>query len=651
MTIFKHKGTKMMKKISLYTTVIVLVICGLFLYSCDTGEFLSSPALGSVSEDVLANEKGADALLVGAYSALNGQNISGNPWEAGGTNWIYGSVAGGEAHKGSNSNDQTPINPIMTMSHTAANGFFNNFWVARYEGVSRANAVIALVPQLEEVSEAVRSRIAGEARFLRGHYYFELKKMFNNIPWIDETTEDYKQPNTGESAATWAQIEADFQFAMDNLPDVQTQVGRANSWAAASYLAKAYVFQGKWDDAQPLLNDIISNGVNAAGVPYELLEHYADNFRADNENSSETVFAIQYVGNDGTGTIDNSRQEDMLNYPYGPPFNCCGFYQPTIDLVNSYKTDGATGLPLTATYNNTEVSNDMGVASTAPFNDFYTGPLDPRVDWTTGRRGVPFLDWGPHPGNVWVREQGYGGPYNSKKHIYRQAGAEEFGNGNEWAPGSAVNYDIIRFADVLLWAAEAEVQAGSGTLAQAREYVNQVRSRVADDTYGDGWVDYTDNEAFATAVVGSETEMLNVDASPGDWVIRTDEGSTFVLLDGDPGTASNWQEYENPNYVVDIYPPGHAAFSNDTDALEAIHFERKLELAMEGHRFFDLVRWGEAAEKLNAFYAYEGGVQGFIDFAGGNFQTGKNEYYPIPQTQIDLTVVDGEPTLTQNDNY
>ncbi len=651
MKIFKHKGTKMMKKLSFYITAVVLISSGLFLYSCDTGEFLSTPALGSVSEDVLANEKGADALLVGAYAALNGQNIAGLPWETGATNWVYGSVAGGEAHKGSILNDQSPINPIMSMSHTAVNGFFNSFWVARFEGISRANSVVALVPQLETVSEADRNRIAGEARFLRGHYYFELKKMFNNVPWIDETTEEFKQPNTGESAATWADIEADFQFAYDNLPEVQTEIGRANRWAAASYLAKAYVFQGKWDEAQTLLTTIINSGVNSAGVPYELQDNYADNFRADAENSSETVFSIQYVGNDGTGTIDNSRQEDMLNYPFGNPFNCCGFFQPTQDLVNSYKTDGITGLPLTDNYNDAPmVTWDMDVAADESFS-IYTGPVDPRLDHSVGRRGVPFLDWGPFRGISWVRDQAYGGPYHAQKHVYRQESAEEFSNRNEWAPGSAVNYDVIRFADVLLWAAEAEVQASGGSLDQARQYVNEVRARVADDDYGDGWVDYTDNEPFATAVVASEAEMLNVDANTGDWVVRTDTESTFVLLGGDPGTASNWNEYENPNYVVDTYPVGHPAFTNQADALEAIYFERKLELSLEGHRFFDLVRTGEAASTLSALYAYEGGQLGFSDFAPGNFEVGKNEYYPIPQTQIDLTRVDGEPTLTQNDGY
>ena len=637
-----------MKKLRIYITAVIVLTAGLFLYSCDTGEFLSTPALGSVSEDVLANEKGADALLVGAYAALNGQNISGF-WSAGGTNWVYGSVAGGDAHKGSIFNDQTPINPIMTMSHTSANGFFNDIWVARYEGISRANSVIALVPQLEDVSEADRNRIAGEARFLRGHYYFELKKMFNNVPWIDENTTDFKQPNTGESAASWADIEADFQFAFDNLPDVQTQVGRANSWAAASYLAKAYAFQGKWTEARSLLSTIISNGVNSAGEPYALQDNYGDNFRADAENSSETVFSIQYVGNDGTGTIDNSRQEDMLNYPFGNPFNCCGFYQPTQDLVNSFRTDGTTGLPFPENYNNTMVDNDMGVGADEPFS-IYSGPLDPRLDYSVGRRGVPYLDWGPFKGQSWVREQSYGGPYHAQKHVYRQENAEAFGNRNEWAPGSAVNYDVIRFADVLLWAAEAEIEGG-GTLDQARQYVNRVRGRVADDDYGDGWVSYTDNQPFATAVVGSEAEMTAVDANTGDWVIRTDTESTFVLLSGDPGVASNWNEYVDPNYVVDTYAVGHPSFANPADALEAVHFERKIELSLEGHRFFDLVRWGEAANKLNALYSYEGGQLGFNDFAPGNFQTGKNEYYPIPQTQIDLTRVDGEPTLTQNPGY
>ncbi|MCW9707525.1 RagB/SusD family nutrient uptake outer membrane protein [Fodinibius salsisoli] len=635
-----------MKKIKLHLTVFAVLALSLVLYSCDTGEYLSSPALGSLDKQVLANQKGADALLVGAYAALNGQNIGGT-WSSGGTNWIYGSVAGGDAHKGSNSGDQPPINKIMDMTQNPTNGFFNDFWTARYEGVSRANSVISLLPQVEDMSDAQKTAYEAEARFLRGHYYFELKRMYNNIPWIDEETTNFEQPNTGETAATWAKIEADFQFAYDNLPETQSQAGKANKWAAASYLAKTYVYQGNWSDAQPLLNNIINQGVTASGDAYALQDNYGYNFRADYDNSSESVFAIQYTGPDGTGTIDNSRQEDMLNYPYGSPFNCCGFYQPTQDLVNSYRTD-SNGLPMPEDYNAEMVKNDMGVATNEPFN-IYEGTVDPRLDYSVGRRGVPFKDWGPHPGVRWIRDQAYAGPFNSIKHIYRQENASQFSNGNEWAPGSAVNYDIIRFADVLLWAAEAEVEVG--TLAKAREYVNRVRGRVADDSYGDGWVDYTKNQPFALATVGSESEMTSLDANPGDWVVRTDTETTFVLLKGEASNAGNWQEYEDPNYTVSTYPAGHPAFSSKESAREAVHFERKLELSMEGHRYFDLVRWGEAKEKLDAFYDYMGGELGFSTYQGASFTSSKNEYYPIPQTQIDLTTVEGQPTLEQNQGY
>src|SRR3546814_142508 len=153
-----------------------------------------------------------------------------------------------------------------------------------------------------------------------------------------------------------------------------------------------------------------------------------------------------------------------------------GFYQPSQDLVNSFKTHPATGLPYLENYNTNPVKNDMGITSGDPFTP-YTGTLDPRLDWTVGRRGLPYLDWGLHEGQSWVRLQSYAGPYSPKKYVYWQETQETNADQSSWAPGTANNVLIIRFADVLLMAAECEIEAG--TLAKAREYINLVRARAA----------------------------------------------------------------------------------------------------------------------------------------------------------------------------
>ncbi len=618
------------------------VLAGLLLASCDT--FLDRPPQGALSQEVLANEQGVQTLLIGAYGALDGQGIVGVPWATAGTNWVYGSVAGGVAHKGSHSGDQPNINPIAGWNVSPINPFLNSFWIARYEGVARTNAVLSLLPQVEDMSEEEKTAVAAEARFLRGHYYFDLKKMFNNIPWIDENTTDFKQPNTGDSL--WINIEADFRFAMENLPPTQAQEARANTWAAAAYLAKSYLYQEKWQEAADLFDQVINQGQTSDGQPYALPARFSDVFRASTERHAGVVFSIEFVANAGTATIDNSRQGEMLNFPYGGAFPCCGFYQATQDLVNSYRVDPETGLPLIDSYNADPVRSDLGLLSTEPFT-VSDQPVDPRVDWTAGRRGIPFHDWGPHPGRAWIREQPYAGPYATKKNIYRQGAQDQYYNGNEWAPGTAIDYNVIRLADVLLMAAEAH--AHTGNLNQARLYVNRVRERVMDPNPADGevpegWVSNDQNIAFAAAVVDSEAEMEAADVGVGDWVVRTDRNSTFVLID-----TGTWNEYTIPDYQIGLYPPG--SFASVEDALDKIYFERKLELSLEGHRFFDLSRWGIAEEVLNDFYHYEGTVFGTTDVSDGSFTAPTNKYFPIPQRQIDLTTVDGEPTLQQNPGY
>jgi hypothetical protein len=296
------------------------------------------------------------------------------------------------------------------------------------------------------------------------------------------------------------------------------------------------------------------------------------------------------------------------------------------------------------------LKNDQGMDATAQFTPATNASLDPRLDWTVGRRGVPFHDHGPHPGARYIRgDSDYAGPYSLKKHIWRRANSDIANNSNSWAPGTGVDYPAMRFADVLLMAAEVELEAPNGTVSQALDYVNDVRERAANSN---GYVTNSMNEAYALTSVGSESAMLNTSPSAFDWVVRTDENSTYMYLGDVTGNGSsdidNWNEYPNPadNYNIEPYDDV-AEFQSGVGAERKIHFERKLELATEGHRFYDLVRWGRAETRMNTYFEYQGDITGDVD-PGDSFQHG---VFPIPQNQIDISVVGNEPRLQQNPFY
>ncbi|GGB24291.1 MULTISPECIES: RagB/SusD family nutrient uptake outer membrane protein [Mucilaginibacter] len=569
--------------------------------------YLDKPINGALEPQFLETESGANELLVGAYAVLDGQQGGdaavggGGAWEASPDNWVYGGVVGGDASKGSIAGDQQPIEPMMKYNADASNGFFDSKWRADYEGVSRTNNTIKITNKVTSISASNKTNILAQARFLRAHYYFDLKKMFNNVPYLDETTTDINQPNNTD---IWPKIEADFKFAYDNLPNTQTEVGRANKWAAGAYLGKTYLYEHKYAEAKVVFDAVIAQGVTSDGKKYALNAKFNDNFRTATNNSAESVFAVQAAANTDPNGPSQANNGDMLNFPYGnsSPFSCCGFYQPSIDLVNHFRTNSTTGLPYLDDYNSHAIKTDMGLASA----DDYTpdaGTIDPRLDWTAGRRGIPYLDWGLHPGADWIRDQQYGGPYSPIKNVYGQAEQDVNGDNTSWAPGSGINYNIIRYADVLLMAAEVEAQVGS--LDKAESYVNMVRNRAANP-----------------------------------------EGFVHKYKDNDDPTAG-FTTQAAANYKVSPYPGG--AFANKDFALKAIYFERKIELAMEGHRFFDLVRWGIADTELNAYIAYQSTLTN--DVKGGKFIKGKSEYFPIPLVEIDLSAKGGTPQLKQNPGY
>ncbi|WP_215237216.1 RagB/SusD family nutrient uptake outer membrane protein [Dyadobacter helix] len=566
------------------------------LQSCKES-FLDYTPQGALSEEVLANKDGLNSLLIGAYAALDGQgnyglNITGGTaWAVGPDNSIYGSGYGGESHANALSGNVEPIT-----------AFINERWKASYAGVARCNAVLRVAEKVTNMTAEEKKNIIGQTRFLRGHYYFELKRMFNMVPWIDETTVDFKQPNDKD---IWPKIEEDFKYAVENVAETQPDAGRINKTAAIAYLAKTYLYQKKYPEAKTNFDLVIKNGVTSKGIKLNLNPQFEDNQRPEKElTSPEALFAVDMSANVGIGTIATANQGSMLNFPINSPFGCCGNFLPSIDLVNSFRTNPATGLPYLDDYNKHEIKHDIGILSTQPFTKD-EGTIDPRLDWTAGRRGIPFKDWGLMPGNTWIRNSVATGPYVNLKNIYWNATKNLYYDGTAWAPGSAINYNVISFADVLLMAAEAEAQTGNLDVAQT--YVNRVRARAANP------------QGFVYKYKDDATPLAGFSTTPA------------------------------ANYLISLYPEGSFQAGGKEFSLKAIYFERKLELAMQGHRFFDLVRWGLADSFLNAYYTYE--ITKVTEVTGLKFTPNKNEYYPIPQTQIDISTVDGRPTLKQNPGY
>ena len=596
-----------------------VLVCGVALImlsqeACKKS-FLEKSPIGSISESTLLTKEGVNGMLIGSYSILNGTARFGAfDFLNGVSNAMLAGVASDDAHKGCIYSANTIIDQAENHTIDATQRFNSDRWRSIYTGVHRSNETLRFLDKLPEglMSEEEKLQVRAEARFLRGVYHFEAAKLWRNIPYIDETVvfggENIYKSN---EVSPLQMIEDDFKFAADNLTETKANIGRANKWAGKAFLAKTYMMQNKWTDAKPILEDIILNGVTSNGTKYKLVDKFKDTYDPASKNSSESVFAVQMsVPNNDGGYNGNAGESLTLPVPDGG-----AWYQPSFSLVNSFKTDAATGLPLLNTFNDVDMKNDMGLGADDPFVP-YTGTIDARLDWTVGRRGIPYLDWGIFNAGYLLSHDG--GPYCHIKSAYWQKDkASSVGSFEGWAFVTSVNYTMIRFADVLLWAAECEVEIG--TLPKAEEYVNIVRARAANP---DGFV------------------------------------KTYIDNNNPQGGFTNTPA---ANYFVGLYN-GEFVANGKEFSRESVRFERKLEFGMEGHRFFDLQRYdlqqpGYMGDLLNNYSQHE--VQAYINATGSpylildgaNFTKGKNEIFPIPQTEIDLSVVDGKSVLKQNPNY
>jgi hypothetical protein len=555
---------------------LLLIAAGTLLTSA-CKDFLDYEPQGTLSSDNVKSAANADALVTAAYASIgNGEMIG--PIAS---MWVYGSIRSDDAYKGGGGvADLEDLNFYEQHNLTQpqqGGGFYHPYtWENYYKAISRANVALRSITALTDASFPERKTRLAELRFLRGHAHFMLKMLFKNIPYVDETLSNEEILTVSNRAMTndqlWDKIATDFQAAVDNLPEKQTQVGRANKLSAAAYLAKLRLYQAyEQDDNNKVtginktklqevvkLTDLVINSGK-----YNLQPDFAENFLPEFDNGVESVFAVQYSINDGT-TVGRLNFETGLNYPHGAPqYGCCGFHQPSQNLANAFGTD-ANGLPKLDTFNDAVI-------------DFKTATVDPRVDHTIGIDGHPYK-YNPAIlfSNSWVRDPGVYGFFQSMKE--QQAATSSTYKKQGPFIGTSKNIDIIRYADVLLWQAEAYIELGQPALALP--LINKIRARAAASTGRTKKADGT---------------------NPSNYLIK-------------PYEATNWtQAY----------------------ARKALQFERRLEFATESPRFFDLVRWGIAEPTLNAYIAKEKTRRSFL--SGAKFTAGRDEYLPIPQREINFT--------------
>lgn len=563
--------------------LVTLMILILGVFAC-SDDFLDSKPQGKLSDEILSTPAAIDALCTSAYAALAGPEGNDLAFLSPTNNWIYGDVRAETAYKGGGGiSDIWEFHAFETFTGVyATNGLLDRKWFHMYISVQRANSAIRRLNEVSVEDVPLKNVRLGEMRFLRAHYFFELSRLFNKIPYFDENVETKDYINISNVEFTrdeiLAKIANEFKDAAELLPPTQPEVGRVTKYAALAYQAKVTLYRAyKQNPAnnqvtaidQTLLGEVITLCDQVAVGGYSLLSDFQQLAEVEYEHGAESVFGVEYSIEDGTD-LGRINWSNLVCTPRGPVYGGDGFFQPSQNLVNSYKTT-AGGVPDFDNYKNGNILKAT---------DGFLYNIDPRLDFTVGRLGIPWKNYTRNYDERWSREPATYGQYSCKKFVVGP-GSPYMVKGWPWG-ASALNFQIIRYADVLLWKAEALIELGRQN--EALPLINQVRKRAKNSNY---------------------VKKLN--------------------------SAVN-----AANYVIDEYNDGVNCTWTQEYARKALRFERKLELAMEGERFFDLVRWGVAAETINDYISTEKALRTYFNDET-RFTAGKDEYFPIPQAQINFS--------------
>ncbi|WP_297093859.1 RagB/SusD family nutrient uptake outer membrane protein [uncultured Draconibacterium sp.] len=593
---------------NLYKRLVILILV-LASSSC-SDDFLTKEPPGIDSENYFMDAKGIDALLIGTYAMVQGSSLWETSWGASIQNWTFGSGASDDAYIIPDITTSSDVNRIEYWDVAATNTYCEDKWKWAFGmGIFRANDVLRVLAKTTDITSEEETEFEAEARFLRALFYFEAWLVFGDyIPLIDENVKDPSSvSNVNDDGNVLNFIINDLKFAWENLPDTQEEVGRPTKYAAMALAARAYLEELEYAQAKPLLDEIIASG------KYALMPNFFDNFRIEKNNNIESIFEIQATVNDVNESL-NAEMGIGLNWPHGGDIGmCCGFHQTSQNLANAYKVD-ENGLPLFDTFNDTDLKNDQGLRSDEHFTTA-SDLLDPRIDWTISRRGIPFLDWGINRGYDWVRHQVDGGPYlPAIKTFFYKYQRYTLSTTTGWMTGiNANNYRYLRYAHVLLW--RAEVAAAEGDLPTALDLVNRIRQRAG-------------NEVVMGKVL--------IDSLP-ESVYPWGEGTTDD--DFQTGGAVDWDQ-PAANYKIGLY----TSFANADEAMRAVQWEQRLEFATEGRRFFDLRRWDNLpnkiggmsmAEVLNNFRESDLRIRSSYNWLNAEF-TNDEKYMPVPKDQLEM---------------
>ncbi len=519
--------------------------------SCN--DMLDLKPQGQFTEEQLSDDN-IEGLMSSAYAGLESHFFGNNESFAGPiTNWVF-DVRSDDAYKGGGGvSMESNIHQLEISNISSDNATCLYKWENNYYAISRVHKAMNAIKN-STVSD--KESMLGELKVLRAYFYFDLIRIFERIPYYDET-EDANSVRYDEFTRNeiFDKIKQDLKDAYSVLPESQSQAGRFNKYVAAALMAKVSAFTSSWSDVVTYSDYVINSG------KYELYDNFGDLSKIEYNNKKEAIMAIQF------STANNNAHINWCNllnttYSDGNYFGTGDdFFLASQNLVNAFRTD-ENGLPYLDTFNDVKLTDD------------YEGNIDPRLDFTVGRIGFPFR--GHTYNKNWCRAYDVYGEYSGKKGLIDPSSSDMV-QGFPWG-ASSLNFNLIRYADILLLKAEALIEQNQ-SMDVARGLINQVREKSARSV-----------------------------------------SSTYTPVDIDPTKAS---------YKVGLYPSDGW---NQEYARKAVRMERRLELAMEGNRWFDLERWGTLVSTVNSYMKSESTLRPYYE---GASITDNEIFLPIPVSEVE----------------